>query len=334
MKKVEKLHLKYILYIVYCIKNIVYKVHKQYFYTYKWSEIKNMQMSRQETIFEKAYAKINLSLDVCGRRPNGYHDVRMIMQSISLCDELSFEIADSGIELTMDNEELLEENADGKENIIVKAAKAFFADTKVNSGVRINLIKKIPIAAGMAGGSTDAAATLRGLNRLYKTNLDNKKLEEIGVTIGADVPFCIEGGTKLSEGIGEILTDISSPQRTYVVICKPDINVSTKEVYERFDSLSDPYHPDVDSMRKALEEKDYAKVPVLLGNSLEGVTKGLHPIIGEIERFMEENGATRAIMSGSGPTVFGLVEQDKAHMLSEKLKEKYPNFYVGEHYYG
>ncbi|MCQ2519706.1 MAG: 4-(cytidine 5'-diphospho)-2-C-methyl-D-erythritol kinase [Lachnospiraceae bacterium] len=293
-----------------------------------------MQFNERETVIEKAYAKINLSLDVCGKRPNGYHDVKMIMQSISLCDELSFEAIESGIELTMDNEELTAESNGGKENIIVKAAKAFFADTKINGGVRINLIKKIPIAAGMAGGSTDAAATLRGLNRLYKTYLDNKKLEKIGVTIGADVPFCIEGGTKLSEGIGEILTNIPSPEKTFVVICKPDINVSTKEVYEQFDALLNPFHPDVDSMRKALEERDYAKVPNLLGNSLEGVTKGIHPIIGEIEKYMEENGAVKAIMSGSGPTVFGLVEFEKMHKLSEVLKEKYPQFYVGEHYYG
>lgn len=285
-------------------------------------------------ITENAYAKINLSLDVCGRRANGYHDVKMIMQSISLHDTLTLEAIESGIELEMDSAELTSESNSGKENIIVKAATAFFEATGIKKGVRVILSKRIPIAAGMAGGSTDAAAALRGLNRLYGTGLTNGELEKIGVTIGADVPFCIGGGTKLSEGIGEILTDIPAPERTEVVICKPNINVSTKEVYERFDSLENPFHPDVDGMRAAIEGKEYDKIPGLLGNSLEGVTKALHPVIGEIESYMEENGAVRAIMSGSGPTVFGIVPSKNCTSLVEKLKEKYPEFYVGAHYYG
>ncbi|MBO7334683.1 MAG: 4-(cytidine 5'-diphospho)-2-C-methyl-D-erythritol kinase [Lachnospiraceae bacterium] len=284
-------------------------------------------------IKEKAYAKINLSLDVLGRRENGYHDVKMIMQSIDLHDELTLEKTDDGIVLLLDNAELKAEEESGKENIITKAAKAFFDRTKIKGGVKINLVKNIPIAAGMAGGSTDAAATLRGLNRLYETGLSTEELEKIGVLIGADVPFCIEGGTKLSEGIGEILTKLPSPSRTEIVICKPDINVSTKEVYERFDELKDPFHPDVDAMAEALKAGNAKSVAKLLGNSLEDVTKSLHPIIGEIEELMEENGATRAIMSGSGPTVYAIVAEDKKDGLVTLLKERYPAFYVKGHYY-
>ena len=284
-------------------------------------------------IKEEAYAKINLSLDVSGRRDNGYHDVRMVMQSISLHDTLTFEKNDA-FTLATDNAELAKESDEGKENIILKACRVLTEYKGAFGGAKITLTKRIPIAAGMAGGSTDAAATLRGLNRLYDLGLSMQELETIAVKIGADVPFCVRGGTALSEGIGEILTKLKTPSETKIVIVKPDINVSTKNVYEAFDSLSDPFHPDVDAMVKAVNEDNTGAIVSNLGNSLEAVTKGLHPVIGEIEEFMLENGARGALMSGSGPTVFAITDDINVTALEAKLKQKYPAYYVKGHFYG
>jgi 4-diphosphocytidyl-2-C-methyl-D-erythritol kinase len=284
-------------------------------------------------IKEEAYAKINLSLDVSGRRDNGYHDVRMVMQSISLHDTLIFEKNDA-FTLATDNAELAKESDEGKENIILKACRVLTEYKGAFGGAKITLTKRIPIAAGMAGGSTDAAATLRGLNRLYDLGLSMQELETIAVKIGADVPFCVRGGTALSEGIGEILTKLKTPSETKIVIVKPDINVSTKDVYEAFDSLSKPFHPDVDAMVKAVNEDDIDEIVSNLGNSLEAVTKGLHPVIGEIEEFMLENGARGALMSGSGPTVFAITDDINVTALEAKFKQKYPAYYVKGHFYG
>ena len=285
-------------------------------------------------ITEEAYAKINLSLDVVGKRPDGYHDVKMIMQTIDLHDTLTFEEADEGIFLFTDSDELNAESDSGKDNLIVKAAKAVFARMGEEKGVKITLTKRIPIAAGMAGGSTDAAAALRGINRLFEYGLSDMELEEIGVSIGADVPFCVTGGTRLSEGIGEILTPLPTPDKTSLVICKPPVNISTKDVYERFDALEESDHPDVDAMVRALLEGEYEKIPDLCGNSLEKVTKGLYPRIGEIEKFFEDNGAIRAIMTGSGPTVFAIVEDADRERLEKLAKDRFPDCYVKGHFYG
>ncbi len=284
-------------------------------------------------IKEEAYAKINLSLDVSGRRDNGYHDVRMVMQSISLHDTLTFEKSED-FSLATDNAELAKESDEGKDNIILKTCRVLTEYKGAFGGAKITLTKRIPIAAGMAGGSTDAAATLRGLNRLYDLGLSMQELETIAVKIGADVPFCVRGGTALSEGIGEILTPLDMPSETKIVIVKPDINVSTKDVYEAFDSLSDPFHPDVDAMVKAVNEDNTGAIVSNLGNSLEAVTKGLHPVIGEIEEFMLENGARGALMSGSGPTVFAITDDINVTALEAKLKQKYPAYYVKGHFYG
>ncbi len=285
-------------------------------------------------ITEEAYAKINLSLDVSGRRPNGYHDVCMIMQSIDLHDTLTFEEIESGIVLTTDSEELNSESDAGMDNLIVKAAKALFLLKNETRGVKINLTKRIPIAAGMAGGSSDAAAALRGINRFFDYKLSIKELEEVGVKLGADIPFCLNGGTMLSEGIGEILTKLPTPGRTALIICKPPVNISTKEVYERFDALENPEHPDVKAMEKAIVNGEFDKIPSLAGNSLEQVTKMLYPRIGEIEKFFEENGAVRAMMSGSGPTVFAIVPEEKQKELEEKAKKFFGDCYVKGHFYG
>lgn len=280
-------------------------------------------------IKETAYAKVNLSLDVTGLRPNGYHDVKMVMQTVGICDELSFEKAENGIFLTTNSDRLNEESQGGMDNIIVKAARAIFDYAGKEYGVKITLDKHIPIAAGMAGGSTDAAATLRGLNRLFDLGLSMDTLREIAVTIGADVPFCVEGGSMLSEGIGEILTPLTPAKDLNLLICKPDIFVSTKEVYTRFDALTDIDHPDVDGMVDALNTKDYDKIPGLLGNVLELVTANLYPVISDIEKVMIDNGAVNSIMSGSGPTVFGIFKDSASCQKAEAaLKEIYPDYFV------
>ena len=282
-------------------------------------------------ITEQAYAKINLSLDVTGKRADGYHTVRMVMQSIDLHDTLSFEKIPSGFVLTTDNDELNRGSDSGSENIILKACRIMSEHKDMPGGVKIVLTKRIPIAAGMAGGSTDAAAALRGLNRLYDLGLDTAELEKIGVEIGADVPFCVEGGTKLCEGIGEMLTPVKGIPPLDLVIVKPDINVSTKDIYKAFDSLTDPVRPDVDAMVKAIKESDTSAICRNLGNSLEAVTAGLYPVIGKIMEFMRSNGAQGVLMSGSGPTVYAIVAPENAEKLKETVSLKYPGYYVDRH---
>ena len=253
-------------------------------------------------IRREAYAKINLGLDVVRRLPNGYHEVRMIMQTVGICDVLTFRKAAAGIQLVVDNEEL---PTDGN-NLICKAAKLLLESAGIEAGVSITLEKHIPIAAGMAGGSTDAAAALLGINELYEIGYGVDKLKELGVKIGADVPYCIQGGTALAEGIGEVLSALPTPPACHLVIAKPDINVSTKFVYENLKANELESHPDINGMIKALETGDLKGVTERLGNVLETVTVPAYPIIDEIKQSMMDAGAEGALMSGSGPTVFGI----------------------------
>ena len=266
----------------------------------------------------KANAKINLSLDVTGVRENGYHDVRMIMQSIELCDYLDIEVNNSGrIELTCSNPEI---ECD-KSNLIYKAADKLInkaVDEEIidkNTGVTISLQKNIPIAAGLAGGSTDAAATLVGLNEELGLGYSSSELRGLGVTLGADIPFCIEGGTYLSEGIGEVLSKLKDARDCFIVLVKPDINVSTKFVYDNLILNEETVHPDVDAMLDAIETGSIKRVADCLDNLLATVTEKEYPIIVDIKNILKENGALNAIMSGSGPTVFGLFDDE------EKAKE-------------
>lgn len=278
-------------------------------------------------IEEKAYAKVNLSLDVIKRRKDGYHAVKMIMQTIDLYDTLTFEKKEEGIKLVTDNYALNKEAESGKDNLIVKAAKAFFEHTGIRGGVEINLYKRIPLAAGMGGGSSDAAAALRALNSLYSAGLSADKLREIGVNIGADVPFCVEGGTCLCEGIGEALTKLPDLSLTDILICKPRIDVSTKAVYEAYDSLEKPLHPDVAAMKELIVSCDVEKkdLALLMGNSLEKVTAGLYPEIEKIKEKLLASGALNAMMSGSGPTVFGVFDSKEACVKAGKaIMSKYP----------
>ena len=272
-----------------------------------------------EKCVKKAYAKINLGLDVIGRLPNGYHEVKMIMQTVGIYDVLTLEKIPEGIVVTTDNGELpTDEN-----NLIYKSAKIMMEKYHLPGGVRIHLEKNIPIAAGMAGGSTDAAATFIGMNELFEIGADEEELREHGVKVGADVPYCIMGGTALAEGIGEILSPLPAPKDCHLLIAKPDINVSTKYVYEHLDAEGVEKHPDIDGMVEALKQGTLKGIVERLGNVLETVTVKRYPIIQEIKEIMLENGADGSLMSGSGPTVFGIfTEKGKAESALKKLREK------------
>lgn len=272
-----------------------------------------------EKCVKQAYAKINLGLDVISRLPNGYHEVKMIMQTVGIYDVLTLEKVPEGIVITTDNGELpVDEN-----NLIYKAAKLMKEKYAIESGVRIHLEKHIPIAAGMAGGSTDAAATFTGMNELFEIGASEEMLRELGVKVGADVPYCIMGGTALAEGIGEKLSRLPAPPDCFLLIAKPDINVSTKYVYEHLDAEGVEVHPDIDGMIEALTEEDLAGIVERLGNVLETVTVKKYPIIREIKETVLECGAEGSLMSGSGPTVFGIfTEREKAEKALEILRQK------------
>ena len=264
----------------------------------------------------QAYAKINLSLDVVGRLENGYHLVRMIMQTIGICDELSFERTDGEIRITANDGDL----PLGEDNLIYRAA-VMIRDRFHTGGVSVHLEKRIPVAAGMAGGSTDAACTLKAMNQLYDLRLSGEELRELGVKLGADVPYCIMGGTALSEGIGEVLTPIAPMPDCFLLVAKPEINVSTKYVYEQLDSHEIPVHPDVDGMRRAIEDKNVRKMAKLLGNVLQTVTVERYPIVEELKQVMLEQGALGSLMSGSGPSTFGIFDDEvKAQAAAERIK--------------
>lgn len=251
----------------------------------------------------KANAKINLGLDVIRKRPDGYHEVRMIMQMLSLHDQVTIEKTDEpGIRLSTNLSFL----PNDERNIAFKAAKRMQETFGLPGGVSIRIEKRIPVAAGMAGGSTNCAAVLLGMNSLYDLGLDLQALKDIGVKMGADVPYCIMGGTALSEGIGEILTTVPPMPMCHILVAKPPFSVSTKEVYEglALDQLKE--HPDIDGILGALEADDLCGVTKRLANVLETVTMTRHPEIGQIKSLMLENGAMGALMSGSGPTVFGI----------------------------
>lgn len=271
------------------------------------------------TLTLKALAKINLGLDVLGQRENGYHDVRMVMQTIYLYDNVTLtKTQEPGIRLETNLSYLpVDEN-----NLAYKAAKILIDEFDIQEGVQINLDKHIPVAAGMAGGSSNAAAVLVGMNRLFGLGLSQEELMERGVSLGADVPYCVMRGTALAEGIGELLSPLPPLPKCYVLIAKPAISVSTKWVYETLDSKEIVEHPDIDGVLEGLENQDIKKVAASMGNVLERVTIEKYPIIEKIKDAMKEAGALNAMMSGSGPTVFGIFEDRKvAKEAQQKLKE-------------
>lgn len=271
-----------------------------------------------EQIRKNAYAKINLGLDVLRKRADGYHEVKMIMQTVDIYDTLTFTKREQpGILLKTDKEEL----SAGTDNLIYKAAACLISKAGISQGVEIELQKRIPIAAGMAGGSTDAAATLTGLSELFSLEYSLEKLQKLGVTLGADIPYCLMGGCALSEGIGEILTKLPSPPQCHLVIAKPDINVSTKFVYENLHAESLIFHPDIDGMTEAVRAGSLKGITDRLGNVLETVTVREYPVIDKIKTLMKNAGAENALMSGSGPTVFGIFTEKKdAESAAEQIK--------------
>ena len=266
----------------------------------------------------KAMAKINLGLDVIRRREDGYHEVRMIMQTVNLYDELTFErTREEGLRLSA-NLRMLPTD---KNNLIIRAASMLQEEFGIKGGMRIRLKKEIPVAAGMAGGSTDAAATLVAVNELFGLGLSVEELEKRAVKIGADVPYCIQGGTALSEGIGEILAPLPSAPARAVVVAKPPVHVSTRFVYQNLHLEQVKDHPDIDGMIESIRDGKLEGVAGRLANVLETVTIPAHPVIGQIKAFLLERGALGALMSGSGPTVFALYAQrSEASKAYEELK--------------
>lgn len=255
------------------------------------------------SITTKAYAKINLGLDVLRKREDGYHEVRMIMQSVDLYDTLT-------ISKHVDGEIKLRTNLPwlpvDRRNIVYKAAELFRETLHIKDGIHITLNKRIPVAAGMAGGSSDAAATLKGLNQLFRSGLSDAELKKLGVTLGADVPYCIQLGTVLSEGIGEILSPLRPMPDCHLLLVKPDISVSTKYVYEHLKLSGGVTHPDIPGMLAAIEQGNLYQLSSRMDNILQTVTIKEHPIIDEIKELMRAHGALTSLMSGSGPTVFAV----------------------------
>ena len=273
-----------------------------------------------ESIRLKARAKINLGLDVIGRRENGYHDVRMVMQTVGLYDRIIMtRIPEEEIRIKT-NIGFLPVN---ENNLVYKAIMLMKNKYKLDGGIEVDLNKFIPVAAGMAGGSSDAASALFGMNRLYELNLPIGELMNLGVEIGADVPYCIMRGTALAEGIGEKLTRLPDMPFCHILIAKPPVNVSTKLVYEKLDNTDVKLHPDIDGIIEAIKLKDVALVASRMGNVLESVTVPLYPVIDSIKRDMIEHGAINAMMSGSGPTVFGIFPDEQSMIACQQfLRQK------------
>ncbi|MGE5614895.1 MAG: 4-(cytidine 5'-diphospho)-2-C-methyl-D-erythritol kinase [Bacillota bacterium] len=258
-----------------------------------------------------AHAKINLSLDVTGKREDGYHELRMIMQTVELHDTVR-------IEETSGEEIHLECSADGlprdSSNTAWKAADVFMRSTGTRKGLKITINKRIPVSAGLAGGSTDAAAVLRGLNELFRLGLDHDELRKMGKHVGADVPYCIDGGTRLAEGIGEILTPLPDFGGVDVMIISPKIRVLTADVYKnlKIHEITESDRPDTPLLVKALEKRDVAAVAKHMKNVLELVTIPMHPVVKEAKDRLTASGALGSVMSGSGPSVFGIFEDSIA----------------------
>ena len=268
-------------------------------------------------VLEKAPAKINLSLDVLHKRPDGYHEVEMVMTTIDLADRVELSTRKDGVIHIVSHNRFV---PDDNRNLAYQAAQILKEKYSITDGVSISITKTIPVAAGLAGGSSDAAATLRGLNKLWNLGLSLDELAEIGAQIGSDVSFCVYGGTALATGRGEIIKPIPAPPHCWVVLAKPTIGVSTSEIYGNLD-VEKINHPDVEGMVQAIQNEDYEQVTSLLGNALESVTLKLYPEVAHIKDQMKKFGADAVLMSGSGPTVFGLVQHDsRMHRIYNGLR--------------
>lgn len=273
-----------------------------------------------------ANGKINLSLDITGIRPDGYHEVAMVMHSVPLYDVVTVEVGEGeGITLEVSDKTL---PTDSK-NIAYRAAEKYLHRINEKAKIHIRIKKNIPVGAGMAGGSTDAAAVLKCLNKAFDEKLDEKELMEIGLSLGADVPFCIKGGCCLSEGIGEVLTEIPALKNKKLLIAKPDFSVSTKDVYTEYDRTEIEKRPDTKAVVEAVKNNNITALKNSTHNVLEEVTKSLHPEIGEIEDVMYSHNADLSMMTGSGPTVFGFFQNDEdIKTCADKLKETLKDVYI------
>ncbi|MEA4823087.1 MAG: 4-(cytidine 5'-diphospho)-2-C-methyl-D-erythritol kinase [Clostridiaceae bacterium] len=278
----------------------------------------------------EAPAKINLTLEVLGRRPDGYHELRMVMQSVSLCDTVTVTLGQPGGEilLTTDSPVI---PTDSK-NLAYRAAKYFFdVLTLPPIGVTINITKRIPVTAGLAGGSTDAAAVLRALNELTGMRLPAEQLAALSLPLGADVPFCVHGGTMLAEGVGEKLTPLASLPACAILLCTPDIPSPTAQVFSRYDASVPSVHPDTPAMLQAIVKRDLDKIAAYVSNALEPVVSVLHPEIAEIQGIMRRNHALGTAMSGSGSSVFGMYREKRAAQAAYAiLKPRFRNTFITE----
>lgn len=271
----------------------------------------------------KAYGKINIGLDVIRKREDGYHDLDMIMQTVGVYDDVIISREDGTqtyeIEVSTDADIL----PNDKGNLAFMAAKVLMEAYDIKAKVKIHINKRIPIAGGMAGGSADCAAVLRGVNQLFQLGLTDEQLQEYGVKLGADVPYCIVGGTKRAQGIGEILTDLPTPPKCYVIIAKPDAFVSTKFVYSHIRPAQIENHPDIDGIIESIKAGDLYGICEKIANVMEDVTIPEYPIIQKVKDILKSNGAVNALMSGSGPTVFGIYDdEEKAKQSMDALSGK------------
>lgn len=273
----------------------------------------------------KAYAKINILLDIVGIKENGYHLLEMIMQSIDLYDVIDINKIEKGIKIKCNKSYIPVNN----KNIAYKAAELFMKTYGINEGVSINIYKNIPTSAGLGGGSADGAAVLKAMRKIFNVDISNKELEELGVKIGADVPFCVSGGTALCEGIGEIITPMSKFQNKILVVVKPKFGVSTKWVYSEYDNLNSVKKPETEKILNAVKNDDLKLVSSKMANVLEEVTINKYGIIDGIKKDMLKFGALGAMMSGSGPSVFAFFEDSlSAQKCFEKMKENYPETFI------
>lgn len=280
----------------------------------------DQEREKMETLSLKAMAKINLGLDVLRRREDGYHEVKMVMQTVDIYDILEFEKREEDCICIETNRQELPAD---EHNLIYKAAKLMKETFGIREGISVKLSKNIPIAAGMAGGSTDAAAAIHGMDRLFGLGLTLEEKQKLGVKIGADVPYCLMGGTALSEGIGEVLTKLPDVPEAFLVVAKPGIDVSTKFVYENLNANGLTRHPDIDGMVESIRRGDLKGITDRMENVLETVTVKHYPVIEEMKAFLKERGAMNALMSGSGPTVFGVFgEQETARAAYEAMLQR------------
>lgn len=254
----------------------------------------------------KAPAKINLSLDVLGKREDGYHEVEMVMTTVDLADRLEISHKEENSISILSHNRFV---PDDERNLAYKAAKLLKEKFHIQTGVNIKIEKNIPVAAGLAGGSSDAAAALKGLNELWNLGLSVEELAKLGAEIGSDVSFCVYGGTALAKGRGEKIQPLPAPPKCWVILAKPSIGVSTSDVYGRLD-VSNIEHPNTGKMIEAIQNGNYEQMCANLGNVLESVTLEMHPEVKQIKEYMKRFGADAVLMSGSGPTVFGLVRYD------------------------